>query len=365
VSNQRTPESRGQLPLQQSHPVSPAGATDGGGRLRPPLRRGLVLGAGAAVGGAWALGVLSALADTEGFDSSAVDVVVGTSAGSALAALIGHRVAPQVMVQTLTGRAAELVPSTAAAGVGEPDEVHRVLADIPWPVPIPGNLRLAARTLARPEGRSVWAAAAALAPRGRGDMAPVGELIHQFCGDRGWPDRPRIWVTAMDFDTGRRVVFGAAGEPVATIAEAVMASCSVPGWFPPRRIGNHRYIDGGAVSVTNADLLSTERLDEVVVLAPMAMHGPSPRGSAGVRLDARLRRYLTQRLMAEVAQLEATGISVRVFAPSWEDLDVMGTNSFDVSRRWRVFETALRTTTSRLVGQESAEGRPDDSAGVA
>ena len=336
-----------------------------GGRVPPPLRRGLVIGAGAALGGAWSLGVLCALAETDGFDAAAADVVVGTSAGSVLAALISHRVAPEVMVQTLTGGAPRSMHGEPLACADGSDDVHRVLADIPRPVPIPGNLRLAARTLAQSDRCSVWAAAAALAPRGRGDLAPVGELIRQFCGDRGWPTRPRTWVTAMDFDTGRRVAFGAAGQPVTSLAEAVMASCSVPGYFPPRAIGNRRYVDGGAVSVTNADLLRSELLDEVVVLAPMAMHDPSPRRSAAGRLDRRVRRFLTNRLAEEVAQLKATGMRVRVFAPGEEDLDVMGTNSFDTSRRWWVFETALRTTTSRLVGLETATSRPDHAAGVA
>ena len=333
------------------------------GRRRP--RRGLVIGAGAAVGGAWALGALAALADTEAFDPSAADVVVGTSAGSVIAALISHGVAPQVIVETLTGGSPGLRDSEEVAHADGPDEVHRVLVDIPRAVPIPGNLRLAARTLARPEGRSVWAAAAALAPRGRGDLAPVGNLIHQFCGERGWPGRPRTWLVAMDYDSGRRVVFGAPGEPVAALADAVMASCSVPGCFPPRYIDGRRYIDGGAVSVTNADLLTSERLDEVVVLAPMAMHDPSPHRSAAGRLDRRVRRYLTQRLRVEVAQLHAAGMTVRVLAPTSEDLDAMGTNSFDASRRRRVFETALHTTTSRLMGEGPAESRPDDATGVA
>lgn len=339
--------------------------TGGEGALRPPSRLGLVIGAGAALGGAWSLGVLGALAETEAFDPTAADVVVGTSAGSLLAALISHRVAPQVMVETLTGGPSGFLRSEGVARAHRPNDVHRVLADIPRAVPIPGNLRLAARNLTRPEGRSVWAAAAALAPRGRGDLAPVGDLIHRFCGDRGWPGRPRTWLVAMDYDSGRRVVFGAPGEPAASMADAVMASCSVPGYFPPRHIGNRRYIDGGAVSVTNADLLASERVDEVVVLAPMAMLDPSPRRPAAGRLDRSLRRYVTQRLRAEVAQLHAMGMSVRVFAPTREDLDAMGPNSFDASRRRRVFETALRTTTSRLVDGEPAVSHPDDAAGVA
>ncbi len=52
-------------------------------------RRGLVLGGGGVLGGAWLVGALSALHDVEGIDPRDVDVIVGTSAGSVLAALLG------------------------------------------------------------------------------------------------------------------------------------------------------------------------------------------------------------------------------------------------------------------------------------
>jgi NTE family protein len=338
--------------------------------VRLPLRRGLVIGAGAAVGGAWAMGVLCALAETEGLDATASEVVVGTSSGSVLAALVSCGVPPQLVAQTLSGAPAGPLGTEAVAAADASDHVHRALANIPRPVLLPGNPRLAARTLASPGRRSVRTAGAALAPRGRGNLAPVGELIEEFCGDQGWPTRPRTWLVAMDFDSGRRVVFGAAGQPETSMSEAVMASCSAPGLFPPRLIGGRRYIDGGAVSVTNADLLTSEDLDEVVVLAPMAMHESSAprsaaRRSASGRLDRCVRQHVTQRLVAEVARLAATGATVRVLAPTAEDLAAMGTNPFDASRRCRVFETALRTTTSRLAGEGPAPARRGEDLGAA
>ena len=116
--------------------------------LRP--RRGLVLGAGAAVGGAWTLGVLAALAETEGFDASVSDVVVGTSAGSVVAALISSRVEPELIVATLTGGDSAAAGSAAPDPVDVPDQVQRALGRLPRPAPVPGNLWLAARSVAQP-----------------------------------------------------------------------------------------------------------------------------------------------------------------------------------------------------------------------
>src|SRR3712207_7244039 len=56
---------------------------------------------------------------------------------------------------------------------------------------------------------------------------------------------------------------------------------------------------GGAVSVTNADLLAEEGLDEVVVVAPMITPVPGTRRSAAARLGQRLRPQMSQRLRWE------------------------------------------------------------------
>ena len=314
----------------------------------PRPRRGLVVGAGAALGGAWALGVLCALQDVEGYDPAAQDVVVGTSAGSVLAALVACGVPLQEMVGRLSGGRAEVQGTEPVNALDVDDHVHRALSDVPLPIPFPGNLALAARSLGRPRRHTLMTAAAALAPRGRGVLAPVGELVAEFQAGRGWPERPRTWVVALDFDSGRRVVFGRPGAPAASLPEAVMASCAAPGYFPPVPIGTRRYVDGGGVSVTNADVLVRERLDEVVVVAPMALAAGDPRRGALARLDGGLRRYATGRLEREVGRLEAAGTRVRVFAPTREDLAVMGSYVMDAGRRSAVFEVGVRTTAALL-----------------
>ncbi|WP_409329876.1 patatin-like phospholipase family protein [Trujillonella humicola] len=313
-----------------------------------PPRRGLVIGAGAALGGAWALGVLCALQRAEDDAARTADVVVGTSAGSVLAALIGCGVPPEAMVERLSGGRVDVEGTEPVNALDVDDHVHRALGDVPPPIPFPGNLALAARSLGRPGRHTLMTTAAALAPRGRGSLAPVGQLVEELQGGQGWPQRPRVWVVAMDFDAGRRVVFGRPGAPAAPLPLAVMASCAAPGYFPPVPVAGRRYVDGGGVSVTNADVLVREHLDEVVVIAPMALVGRDPRRGARARLEGRLRAYATRRLEREVGRLEAAGCRVRAFVPTAEDLTEIGPDVMDATRRSAVFATALRTTAAVL-----------------
>ena len=69
---------------------------------------------------------------------------------------------------------------------------------------------------------------------------------------------------ACDYSTGRRVPFGRQGTrarraPPAELADAVAASCAIPGFYRPVRIGGRDYVDGGVRSASNLDLLAGPR----------------------------------------------------------------------------------------------------------
>jgi NTE family protein len=53
-----------------------------------------------------------------------------------------------------------------------------------------------------------------------------------------------LTVTAVDLNTGELVLFGHGGENV-SLVDALMASCALPVFFPPVRIGGRRLADGG------------------------------------------------------------------------------------------------------------------------
>jgi NTE family protein len=194
-----------------------------------------------------------------------------------------------------------------------------------------------------------WVAASALVFQGRGQLRSLAALVEGIQdGAGGWPSSGETWIMAVDYEAGRRVAFGRTGAPAVPLPDAVVASCSIPGWYEPKVIDGRRYIDGGVRSSTSLDLLSRVELDEVYVLAPMASYEFDTPRNPSARLERLFRRVITQGLTREVRKVQATGATVTVLTPGPDDLAAMGVNLMDPSRRRRVLETSLRTSPAAL-----------------
>jgi len=303
------------------------------GRRATPSR-GLVLGCGGTLGAAWTIGALHSLQEALRWDPRDADVLVGTSAGAELAAMLGSGIGVRDLLTAQLGSQdsrPELARHFAAPPRGVP----------PRPAALLGSPRLARRAL----GGSLPALTglSGLLPRGRGDATWLAAAADFLAPDGKWVAHPATWLVATDFDTGRRTPFGHPDTPPVALRDALRASWAVPGWFPPVRIGGRRYADGGISSPTSADLLVPCGLDEVYVVAPMSSRAPGRRSGLG-RAEAVLRRVMTRILSAECAALSAAGTRVVRIEPTAADLAAMGGNLMDPRRRPAVLETSLRTT---------------------
>lgn len=313
--------------------------------------RGLVLGCGGTLGGAWTIAALHALRRAAGFDPREADVLVGTSAGAEVAALLGAGVGVEELL---------------AAQLGRPDASPELLRHFatppralpPRPAAFLGSPGLARRTL---RGTApALAGLSGLLPQGRGDARWLAALADSLTPAGQWVPHPATWLVATDFDTGSRTVFGHPDTRPAALRDALRASWAVPGWFPPVRVAGRRYADGGILSTASADLLVPSGLDEVYVVAPMSSRAPGPRRGLG-RAEALLRRVMTRTLDAECAALRATGTRVVRIEPGPADLEVMGGNFMAPRRRLTVLETALRTTRAHV--REALREADDDETG--
>lgn len=291
-------------------------------------RVGLVLGAGGVAGQAYHAGVLAALADA-GWDARSADVVVGTSAGSITAAMLRAGVASADLA---TGRHRRAQQARAGGGApGASDTAEQAAA------------ALGAAGAARPSRRRLGGRIAGLIPPGRVSPGGIVTMVRQTCGN-AWPTRDtRICVVRRG--DGRRVVFGSPGEPRPPLPLAVAASCAIPGYFQPVVIDGVPYVDGGAHSPTNLDLVAGLGLDLVVVSSPMSVAVPAVRR---VRLDLPARLLAGAALGREVVAVRRRGTRVLVFQPGPADLDVLGLNAMDGSRWGEIVQRAGETAAERL-----------------
>lgn len=287
-------------------------------------RIGLVLGAGGLVGAAFHEGVLKAIGEATGWDPREADIIVGTSAGSHVGAALR------------AGRPASKVTTLRRDSIAERQPLPTGRSYAPA---APGAFL---RGLVRPGSVRVTTMGSALLPPGRNSLAPlIGQANRAH--PHGWPAEP-LWLPAVRLRDGARVVFGREEAPVTDVGSAVAASCAIPGYYAPVVIDGERYIDGGVHSSTNADVLAHERLDLVIVSAPMAV----ARGvrSAAVTMQGRgvMRLWLRQ----EARAVKRSGTDVVAFSPTAADLEVMGWNAMAQGRHDAVADRAYESALRRL-----------------
>jgi NTE family protein len=259
------------------------------------LDRAFVLAGGGATGIAWEAGIVIGLRDG-GIDVRDADTVIGTSAGSMVAA--------HLRLGTDEGNAfARIQDGAPLASYGRlgPSDAARYLR--------------AQLHLDKSRGRALVGRAALTAQTTTEDdwLRAIGlGLI-----GKPWP-AGRLLVTAVDAQTGTSVVFdNTSGVP---LERAVAASCAVPGVFPAVEVAGRRYVDGGLRSIANADLAAGHR--RVLVLSPYPV---------GSRLrDLPLVQLRTLRPRAKT----------HLVVPDAKDLWAMGANPLDMRRGAGAFETA-------------------------
>jgi NTE family protein len=279
--------------------------------------KALVLGGGGTTGVAWEMGVLLGLHDG-GVDVRDAELIVGTSAGS----VVGAQITSGLNLEDLYALQLRPLEQTKeqvvqvdwdtlfqvfTAGVGAADE-QTARAHV-------GAVALAARTM--PEEARLEIIAARL---------PVQD----------WPNKQRLVITAVDAQTGEFVLFDQ--ESAVPLVLAVAASCAVPGIYPPTTIGDHRYIDGGVRSGTNADLAKGSKL--VLVLRAETIDVSAVEGQSSIP---------RMTFEDELAELQQAGSQVLVITPDEASVAARGPNPLDSSRR------AISAKAGRAQGQLLAE----------
>jgi NTE family protein len=290
------------------------------------------------------IGALHAIASETGWDPGSADYVIGTSAGAMVGAMLASAVPPWLLLAYGSGESLQGMPilgEASAARFGASFQIHWT-----FPRPVLASPGLALRSLREP-----WkygpAGIVAWLPQGVISTEPLKAVVRQVVAE-GWVAHPHLWIVAIDYETGERIVFGRPGSPDADLADAVAASCAIPGFYHPVHIHNRRYIDGGMYSPTNLDLIAQTDAELVICLNPMASRHrggllePTGRLAAFVRGD---NRRLVDR---EALALRRNGRRVLLIEPHADDIRAMGYNYMSRRSSGRVMECAVTTTTASL-----------------
>lgn len=250
---------------------------------------------GGLAGIAWETGLVCGIADEAPEVAAALlasDVLLGTSAGSTVAAQLGSGVGlDELFARQIAETSAEIdsgvdideIAELFIAAMSAPDASHELkLQRI-------GAVALATDTVAEPVRRAV---------------------IEQRLPSHVWPERV-LRVTSIDIASGELVVFDR--NSGVGLVDAVAASCAVPGAWPPVTIGARRFMDGGVGSTVNT--VAAADCASIVVLVPQGRDSPSPFGNG---------------VVAELA--EFPGATLEVFADD-AALSAFGRNPLDPACR--------------------------------
>ncbi|HEU5217189.1 MAG TPA: patatin-like phospholipase family protein [Gemmatimonadales bacterium] len=95
---------------------------------------------------------------------------------------------------------------------------------------------------------------------------PLDHLIRSLVGDVTFRDLTRrLVVNTVDLNTGQQVLWGLPGLQDARVADAVFASCALPGILPPRNILDRYCIDGAVLE--NLPVRASLAISKVPIIA--------------------------------------------------------------------------------------------------
>ena len=94
---------------------------------------------------------------------------------------------------------------------------------------------------------------------------PIEHFVTGVLGDITFDelDHPLL-VNTVDIDTGTQVLWGLPGLRDIPVADAVIASCALPGFLPPHQIRDRHYVDGAAVANLPVDVAAPRGRDLVI-----------------------------------------------------------------------------------------------------
>jgi NTE family protein len=339
---------------------------------RPRRGVGLALAGGGPLGGIYEVGALVALADSlEGVDVNDLDVYVGVSSGSYVAAALANGISPAQMYRLFIedGADAALTPQLfLRPALSEFGRRMRTLPSLAATAlwrrvrePLKGSTMESLATLSR------------ALPVGLFDNGAIDRFLAGLLSAPGRSNdfralRTRLYLVATNLDTGAPVVFGARGHDHVPISRAIGASSALPGLFPPVEIDGQHFVDGALNKTLHASIALDEGVGLLLCVNPLVPYDGSAASSASRRSrspdrleEGGLPLVLSQTFRAIIHSRMRVGMEsyraqyphadVVLFEPHREDAQMFFANPFSYRQRARICALAFTNTRRDLVAR--------------
>lgn len=352
------------------HPAGQRGKSSS----RTPARIGLAIAGGGPIGGMYELGALRALDEAlDGLDLTDLDSYVGVSSGAFLAAGLANRMSTADMCRIfITGdsddarfRADTFLRPALFEYLQRAASLPRLTFDW-WRSLLLDPLDMRWSDLVNRFG--------GLVPTGLFDNTEVERFLRDIFTRRGRSNDFReldakLFVVAVELDSGEPVLFGADGWDDVPISRAVQASAALPGLYPPVEVRGRHLVDGALRRTMHASVLLERDIDLLIGINPLVpfnaglgdARGGAPvddandgqrlvNGGLPAVLSQTFRTLLQSRMhvgLARYAQ-QYPGIDQLVFEPNAHDGELFHTNAFSFAARRRVCQLAWRNTIDDL-----------------
>ncbi len=339
----------------------------GSSRRTPSVHRsriGLALAGGGPEGAIYEIGALRALDEAlDGLDLNRLDIYVGVSAGSFIAAALANQLDTAQLCRAIVSHEPGEHPFNPETFLSPSvKEWFRRASGLPRLV-AEALFEYACHPLDTGLKGSFTRLAQAL-PVGVFDNRPLRTYLERIFAKEGRTDDFRelpapLIVVAVDLDSANAVRFGERGLDHVPISQAVQASTALPGLYPPVEIDGRFYVDGVLRKTLHASVALDAGMDLVLCVNPivpvdtvraveegvMARGHLIDRGAPAV-LSQTFRTLIQSRLEVGMKAYEERyeGRDVALFQPRRDDYQMFFTNIFSFEDRVTVCEHAYRQT---------------------
>lgn len=342
-----------------------------GGVAKNPSTIGLAMAGGAPEGAVYEIGVLRALDDAiEGLDFNNLRAYVGISAGSFINASLVNNVSTAQLVRALLNIDPNEQPFDPGMFLSPAFSQY-----LKSGLMVPRLLMEAARDyLIYKEDHTIVKSLTRLSralPVGLFDNEPLRRYLERVFHQPGRTNDFRkldkkLFVVAVELDTGQAVVFGKPGTDHVPISQAVQASTALPGLYPPVKIDGKNYVDGVLRRTLHASTVLDEGAKLVICINPIVpvdtgravdegfLSEPhlTERGMPSV-LSQTFRTLIYSRMKVGFRRYDRhyEGTDLVLFEPSPDDYRMFFTNIFSFAKRKVVAEHAYSNTIRDLANR--------------